>query len=146
MTRNRIAVGAATAALALTILGGVAHADDLAGNGCSVPCQVQINGPSGPTGPTGPTGPSGPSGEVMPNSEVAPTQNNVTTESNGGVAVLPAVQVNGAAPAVAAATAAPASGKALPVTGGDVVGLTVIGLAALGGGTLLVRRSRKHTA
>ncbi len=30
----------------------------------------------------------------------------------------------------------------LPVTGGDVVGLTVMGLGAVGIGTLLVRRSR----
>ena len=31
----------------------------------------------------------------------------------------------------------------LPVTGGDVLGLTVMGLGALGVGTVLVRRSRR---
>ncbi|MDP8993062.1 MAG: hypothetical protein M3N31_08455 [Actinomycetota bacterium] len=31
----------------------------------------------------------------------------------------------------------------LPVTGGDIVGLTVMGLGALGVGTVLVRRSRR---
>lgn len=31
----------------------------------------------------------------------------------------------------------------LPVTGGDIAGLTVIGLAAVGSGVLLVRRSRR---
>jgi LPXTG-motif cell wall-anchored protein len=31
------------------------------------------------------------------------------------------------------------------VTGGDIVGLTVIGLAAIAGGTVLVRRSRRDT-
>lgn len=139
MTRNRIAVGAASAALALAVLGGVAHADDLAGNGCSVPCP-----PGDVTPSTGPSGPSGPSGEVLPNSEVAPGSETVVTESAGPAAVLPAVETN-VAPAVAAATAT-AGGSTLPVTGGDVAELTLIGLVAVGGGTLLVRRSRKHTA
>lgn len=31
----------------------------------------------------------------------------------------------------------------LPVTGGDIAGLTAIGLAAVGTGTVLVRRSRR---
>lgn len=45
----------------------------------------------------------------------------------------------------AAAPAADAGGS-LPITGGDVAGLTVIGLAAVGAGTVLVRRSRRATA
>ena len=39
-------------------------------------------------------------------------------------------------------TAAPA-GTTLPVTGGDIAGLTVMGLGAVGVGTVLVRRSRR---
>jgi LPXTG-motif cell wall-anchored protein len=42
-----------------------------------------------------------------------------------------------------AATAPDAAGGSLPVTGGDIVGLTVIGAAALGTGVVLVRRSRR---
>jgi hypothetical protein len=42
---------------------------------------------------------------------------------------------------VAAPPAAPTTGS-LPFTGGDVAGLTVIGLALVGGGTVLVRRGR----
>lgn len=34
-------------------------------------------------------------------------------------------------------------GGGLPVTGGDVVGLTIMGLGAVGIGTLLVRRSHR---
>jgi LPXTG-motif cell wall-anchored protein len=34
------------------------------------------------------------------------------------------------------------SGTALPLTGGDVAGLTVIGVGLLAGGTVLVRRGR----
>ncbi|MDQ1445415.1 MAG: hypothetical protein QOI20_1879 [Acidimicrobiaceae bacterium] len=48
-----------------------------------------------------------------------------------------------APPAVAPAT----QGRGLPITGSDVAGLTAIGLAAVGTGTVLVRRSRRsHTA
>lgn len=35
------------------------------------------------------------------------------------------------------------AGGSLPVTGGDIVGLTVIGAAAVGTGVVLVRRSRR---
>jgi hypothetical protein len=34
-------------------------------------------------------------------------------------------------------------GAGLPVTGGDIAGMTVVGLAAVGTGTVLVRRSRR---
>jgi len=37
-------------------------------------------------------------------------------------------------------------GETLPVTGGDIMGLTIIGLAAIGAGTFLVRRSRLQPA
>jgi LPXTG-motif cell wall-anchored protein len=40
-------------------------------------------------------------------------------------------------------TMARTAGTTLPVTGGDVAGLTVIGLGAVGVGTVLVRRSRR---
>ena len=38
------------------------------------------------------------------------------------------------------------SGSTLPVTGGDIAGLTLIGFGALGTGTILVRRSRRVAA
>ena len=41
---------------------------------------------------------------------------------------------------------AAAPGSTLPVTGTDVVGLTIVGLAAIVGGTVLVRRSRVRPA
>ena len=37
------------------------------------------------------------------------------------------------------------SSVTLPVTGGDLLGLTAIGLGALGAGTVFVRRSRRTT-
>lgn len=45
---------------------------------------------------------------------------------------------------VSSETAVDESGD-LPVTGGDLVGLTVIGLGAVGAGTVFVRRSRRST-
>jgi LPXTG-motif cell wall-anchored protein len=44
-----------------------------------------------------------------------------------------------------AATSSP-SGESLPVTGGDIAGLTIIGIALVGGGTVLVRRTRARTS
>jgi LPXTG-motif cell wall-anchored protein len=51
---------------------------------------------------------------------------------------------NPPAPPAVAATESP-SGTALPLTGGDVAGLTVIGVGLLAGGTVLVRRGRVRT-
>ena len=51
---------------------------------------------------------------------------------------------NPPAPPAVAATQSP-SGTALPLTGGDVAGLTVIGVGLLAGGTVLVRRGRVRT-
>ena len=47
------------------------------------------------------------------------------------------------APVVAAAPATTSRGAGLPVTGGDIAGLTAVGLASIGAGTVLVRRSRR---
>jgi LPXTG-motif cell wall-anchored protein len=44
---------------------------------------------------------------------------------------------------VAAAPATTSRGAGLPVTGGDLAGLTAAGLASIGAGTVLVRRSRR---
>jgi LPXTG-motif cell wall-anchored protein len=89
------------------------------------------------------SGTSSSGGDVKPNNESVPAK----TETS----VLPALEVAPAAAAPArveaetlAAETAPAG--ALPVTGGDVAGLLLIGGAAVGAGTLLVRRSRSRTA
>lgn len=60
----------------------------------------------------------------------------VPTPSGEDGGVLPSEQEK---PAVAPSTAP--SGE-LPFTGGDVIGLTIIGAGALGLGTVLVRRSK----
>lgn len=44
------------------------------------------------------------------------------------------------------APATESRGDSLPITGGDVAGLTAIGIAAVGAGAVLVRRSRRATA
>lgn len=50
-------------------------------------------------------------------------------------------------PASRGATGAAApTGQALPVTGGDVAGLLVLGFAAIGTGAVLLRRSRARSA
>ncbi len=56
--------------------------------------------------------------------------------------VAPAVQGTQGGPAALAST----SSAALPLTGGDVAGLSFIGLGLLGAGTVLVRRGRVRTA
>jgi len=38
------------------------------------------------------------------------------------------------------------TGSGLPFTGGDIAGMTAVGLGALGLGTALVYRSRRHTS
>ncbi len=63
----------------------------------------------------------------------------------GGSCSAPSSQVVGTGgfvePAVQATQAAP-SGASLPLTGGDVAGLSLIGIALVGGGIVLVRRTR----
>ena len=65
----------------------------------------------------------------------------------GGSCAPPAQQVVGTGgfvePAVQASEAAPVTPSSLPLTGGDVAGLTLIGLMLVGGGVVLVRRTRK---
>ena len=63
-----------------------------------------------------------------------------------GASVAPAsvVATTPAATQVAGVTLSRGSG--LPVTGGDIAGLSIMGLAAIGAGTLLVRRSRPRRA
>lgn len=90
---------------------------------------------------------SGGGGSVLPDSnEDAPTAGDETPPAGapGGAEtddVLSEGETVGA-PAAAAAETAPVSGS-LPITGGDVVGLSVIGAAAIGLGSVLVRRSRR---
>ena len=47
---------------------------------------------------------------------------------------------------VLGAEAVRGQGSTLPVTGGDIAGLTILGLAAIAGGTVLVRRSKVTVA
>jgi hypothetical protein len=62
----------------------------------------------------------------------------------------PAPQVvgtGGATPSVVPQAAAPTTAPStLPLTGGDVAGLCVIGVALIGGGTTLVRRTRARAS
>ena len=69
----------------------------------------------------------------------------------GGSCAPPAQQVVGTGgfvePAVQASQAAPLTPSSnLPLTGGDVAGLTLIGVVLVGGGAVLVRRTRKPAA
>ena len=66
----------------------------------------------------------------------------------GASCAPPAQQVVGTGgfvePAVQASSqTAPVTPSSLPLTGGDVAGLTLIGLVLVGGGTILVRRTRR---
>jgi LPXTG-motif cell wall-anchored protein len=78
--------------------------------------------------------------DVIPGASSAPPSPQVV--GTGG-AVAPSTAQ--AAPAVQAVTAAP-SGSSLPLTGGDVTSLSLIGIALLGGGVVLVRRTRHQSA
>jgi LPXTG-motif cell wall-anchored protein len=60
-------------------------------------------------------------------------------QGTGAVAPTPAAPV---APAAIVQAATAPSGSSLPLTGGDVASLSLIGLALLGGGVVLVRRTR----
>ncbi|HZQ85922.1 MAG TPA: LPXTG cell wall anchor domain-containing protein [Acidimicrobiales bacterium] len=67
----------------------------------------------------------------------------------GASTAPPATQVVGTGgstgPSVQALGATAPSGSSLPLTGGDVAGLTVIGIALVGGGAVIVRRTRART-
>ena len=70
------------------------------------------------------------------------------TDAAGGSCAAPPTDVGGTggssgepAPAVEA-TQSPTGTTSLPLTGGDVAGLSVIGIGLLAGGTVLVRRAR----
>jgi LPXTG-motif cell wall-anchored protein len=79
----------------------------------------------------------------------APTDDYCTEVDNSDSEVLPGnVEVPTGAPAQAevpgpAPAAAQAPSGGLPLTGGDVVGMTVIGAGAIAVGTVLVRRSKR---
>jgi len=67
----------------------------------------------------------------------------------GASTAPPASQVigtGGTAPAAVQAVTASPSGTSLPLTGGDVAGLSVIGVALVGGGVVLVRRTRTRAS
>ena len=133
MRANRVRVGLAVGFLAVVLSAGPAVAQVA---GCSFSdCAPQS--PQTPTttvtgGAQGTTATTVASGAVLPTSEESPS----TT-----VAAAPVVAQ---APTIEAVAESGPSGT-LPFTGSDIVGLVVIGVAALGLGTLLVRRSRTRS-
>jgi LPXTG-motif cell wall-anchored protein len=70
---------------------------------------------------------------AVPGASTSPPVPEVVGTGGSSPQVLPSSQV-------VATTAAPS--QSLPLTGGDVAGLTVIGVALVGGGAVLVRRTR----
>jgi LPXTG-motif cell wall-anchored protein len=73
------------------------------------------------------------------------------TSAAGGSCAAPPTDVGGTGgssgepAAEVAATQSPTGTTSLPLTGGDVAGLSVIGIGLLAGGTVLVRRARVRT-
>ena len=133
MSASRVRVGLALGFLAVVLSAGPAVAQVA---GCSFSdCTPQS--PQTPTttvsgGAQGTTATTVASGAVLPNSEESPS----TT-----VVAAPVVRQS---PTIEAVAETSPSGT-LPFTGGDVAGLVAIGVAALGLGTLLVRRSRTRS-
>jgi LPXTG-motif cell wall-anchored protein len=74
-------------------------------------------------------------------SSAPPCSQVVGTGGSVAPTVQPTVQPAVQASTVAADVAAP-SGPSLPLTGGDVAGLSLLGVALLGGGSVLVLRTR----
>lgn len=125
MSRMRSAAGAAGVLLALGLATGVAGAQTGPGTDKS---GVLDNSTS--------TTVTTIKDDVLSGGEEAPTSQN-QDQGPGGESV--------GGPA-AAQTAQPAPGGSLPITGGDVAGLAILGAAAVGAGAVLVRRSRTTTA
>jgi LPXTG-motif cell wall-anchored protein len=120
MTGNRIRVGFAVVLLGIALSTGVAGA---APAGCPFSdCADQENEVRG-------------SGEVNTTTAPEDTDDTAGDDTDGTEAV-----------GVVTDTTPVSSGGVLPVTGADLIGLTVVGAAALVGGTLLVRRTRRLSA
>lgn len=64
----------------------------------------------------------------------------------GGGSCGSATSVPTPTPTTAVSAAASSPGSSLPFTGGDVVGLSLIGIGAVAGGTALVRSGRRKAA
>ena len=100
--------------------------------------------------PRGDDDDDGDDGSVLPNDDEEPTGETPTGGPGGAetdtpdAGALPGSETAGA-PGAAPVEAAPVSGS-LPITGGDVAGLTAMGAAAIGIGAVLVRRSRRAAA
>ena len=118
MRGNRIPASVAAALLAVGLLSGNAFALEGSGNS------------------------GGGGGAVLPTSdEVTTTTTTTIAEPLGETETAP----DGPTLALTEPAAAP-SGGALPFTGADVIQLMVIGLGALGIGSVMVRRSRARRA
>jgi hypothetical protein len=116
MTGNRIRVGFALAVLGIALSTGTASAQVGGCNFSDTSC-----------------------GEVAPNNEA--TTPTIGNETQAEVETNPAA---GESPSLAFTE--PASEPTLPFTGADVAGLVGMGLAAVGVGTVLVRRTRTRSA
>lgn len=78
---------------------------------------------------------------VCDDADVGPSDEEVTTTTTLQD-TSPATVTTPGGPSLALTE--PTSQPTLPFTGGDIIGLTVIGAAALGAGTVLVRRTRSR--
>lgn len=114
---------------------GVGESDDTLGEECETPrgelCDEQNGGAA-----NGGTDDE----DVCDDTDVLPSESENTP--TGGGTDTGAGDAEGPAGAAAEADAATAPSGALPLTGGDIIGMAAIGAVALGLGTVLVRRSR----
>ncbi len=75
---------------------------------------------------------------AVPGASTSPPAPEVVGTGGTAPSALPSTQAVG--------TTSSPSGSSLPLTGGDVAGLAVIGVALVGGGTVLVRRTRARAS
>lgn len=150
MRSGRVVGAAMTLAGGFLLATGVAGADTTQVPGCSASCgpqSLQVSPPNGGLETSAPV--SATPGDMPPApGETATGQMSTSAPASGApgsqAEVLPESESRTGAPASAApADLSTAPGGGLPFTGGDVLGLTLLGAGALGTGVVLVRRSRR---
>lgn len=132
MSRVRIGAGVTGVALGLIMFGGVAGAQQVGTDQSDVLPNNEVTNPT-----------PGIENDQLGEEITAPGAPGGEEAATGGAGEEAATGGAGEA-AGAAAQAAPTG--SLPLTGGDVVGLAVIGAAAVGAGTVLIRRGRTRTS